>query len=268
MRIECANPNCDNIAHPVKEKFGLSESGLKKRDRWFCSRKCYIDTRADVFIDAKKDGIKRTVRRVKIGLLLLKNNLIDKDTLGTALEEQQRSGKRLGELLVETGKITRKELKSVLSMQAGVAPVSLDPHLTVKLKDVISFKIVREFRFVCFKFDEQEKVISVALYDLELLSCLEEIFEDIYHGYLVKFYLDDKEKILTILHNNYPPELWPHASTHLNGREDVHQETLVYKMVGFLTAGGAEEVKIGHLEGKVRITSKIEGLNVEIEISR
>jgi type IV pilus assembly protein PilB len=268
MRIECANPNCFNIAHPVKEKLGLSESGLKKGDLWFCSRKCYVDTRADFYIETKKDRIRRTVRRVKVGLLLLKKSLIDKDTLGAALEEQERTGKRLGELLVDAGKITPKELKSILSVQAGVAPVSLDPRLSIKLKDVIPFRMIREFHFVCFKFDEHEKTISIALYDLELQPCVEEIFDDIYHGYLVKFYLDDKEKILAVLHNNYSSEIWSPAQADNNDNEDIKRETLVYKMVDFLTSCGAEEVKIGHLDGQVRITSKIDGMNVEIEISQ
>lgn len=270
MRIECANPDCGNTAHPLKLKLGFVSPGENWDGLWFCSHKCYFEVRADQFITNKRDGLRKTVRRVKLGLLLLKQNLIDKETLGMALEEQGRSSKKLGELLVDTGKLTLRELKSVLSMQAGVAPVSLDPGLTVKLKEEIPFKLIREFHFVCFKYDTVEKIIAVALYDIELLQCIEDIFSEMYPGFLIKLYLDDKEKILSILSNNFPNETFSYLpSSFAPVRMDTQVEKLVYKVVDFLNSNFAGEITIDQHPGtnSVRISSKIDGVDLHIDIS-
>ncbi len=268
MKVECGNPNCSNTMHPVKLKLGIAGSGEKWNDLWFCSHKCYFDVRADLFIEAKRDGLKKLVRRVKLGLLLLKKNLIDKETLSMALEEQTRSRKRLGELLVEKEKITTRELKAVLALQAGVAPVSLDHGLVVKLKRDIPFKLIREFRFVCFKFDRVERTISVALYDIEMLPSLEEIFSEVYPGYLVKFYLDDKQNILDILTQNYPEEKFPSRPVAVSF-EDKQVEVLVYKIVDFLHHNNSGDIKIDQLPETdiIRITSKVDDLFLDIEVS-
>ena len=270
MRIECANPDCVNIAHPIKLKLGVVPPGKKWNGLWFCSQKCYFEVRADQFIANKRDGLKKTVRRVKLGLLLLKQNLIDKETLSIALDEQSHSSKKLGEILVNTGKLTYRDLKSILSMQAGVAPISLDPTLTVKLKDEIPFKLIREFHFICFKYDTVEKIIAVALYDIELMHCIEEIFNEMYPGFLIRLYLDDKEKILSILSNNFPKETFSYLpSTFSSVGMDSKIEKMVYKVVDFLNINFAGEINIDQQPetGSVRISSKINDVDVYIDIS-
>jgi len=58
----------------------------------------------------------------RLGSLLLDERLIDPDQLALAFEEQERSGKRLGEIVLEKGWIDRDDLYS----QAGVAPDAID----------------------------------------------------------------------------------------------------------------------------------------------
>jgi hypothetical protein len=268
MQVECANPNCCHTVHSLKLRLGITGPGEKRGDQWFCSRKCYFDVLADQFIAAKRDRVKKTVRRVKLGLLLLKNNLITKETLSMALEQQANSPKKLGEILVDTGKISARELKSALSVQAGVAPVSLDAHLKVRLKDEIPFKLIREFHFVCFRYDGEQKTMANAIYDLELLPVLEEIFAEMYPGFLIKFYLDDKEKLLTILSGNYPQEKLTEQPVPLyTGEKGTKLEKFVYRVVDFLNTISAEDITIDQQADSIRITSKINNLDVDIKIS-
>ena len=174
MKMTCANPECVKTIHSLWQRLGLPGSGEIRQDKWFCSRKCYSSWLADQFIEDKRCGLKRTVRQVKLGMLLLKNNFITQEQLTLALEEKSRSGKRLGEILIQAGYITEEELKAVLSMQAGVAPILLDPQVKVKLKEEIPFKIINEFHVVVFDFDLESKTILSAVYDMDYLSSLEE----------------------------------------------------------------------------------------------
>ena len=63
----------------------------------------------------------------RLGEILVKNNLIDRDQLARALEEQKLSGgqARLGSILVKQNVITEQNLTSFLSKQYGVPTVNL-----------------------------------------------------------------------------------------------------------------------------------------------
>ena len=52
-----------------------------------------------------------------LGALLLRDGLVDEPALQAALDEQRGSGKRLGEVLVETGVVTRTQIARVLAEQ-------------------------------------------------------------------------------------------------------------------------------------------------------
>lgn len=62
----------------------------------------------------------------KIGEILLKANLITNDQLHQALQEQKRTGERLGSLLVKMGFLAEEEILSCLSKQFGVPAIDLE----------------------------------------------------------------------------------------------------------------------------------------------
>ena len=62
----------------------------------------------------------------KIGEILLKANLITNDQLQQALQEQKRSGERLGSLLVKMGFLAEEDILSCLSKQFGVPAIDLE----------------------------------------------------------------------------------------------------------------------------------------------
>src|SRR5512140_839374 len=63
----------------------------------------------------------------RLGELLVRNNLITKDQLTKALEEQKDSGGqlRLGTILIKEGVISEPDLTSFLSKQYGVPSINL-----------------------------------------------------------------------------------------------------------------------------------------------
>ena len=76
----------------------------------------------------------------RLGSLLLDERLIDPDQLALAFEEQERSGKRLGEIVVEKGWIDRDDLYTMLARQAGLpycdlAETPADPDVCTLLQE-------------------------------------------------------------------------------------------------------------------------------------
>lgn len=274
MKINCANPGCTNTVGSLSVKLGFPGSGESRDGMWFCSHKCYSSFAADNYIEEKRCGMGKAVRRLKLGMLLLKNNFIEPEQLRTALQEKNAAGslKKLGEILVEAGHITQKELKSVLSMQAGVAPINLDTNLKIRLKDLLPLKIVETFHFVVFNLDEENKTLFIAVYDMDYITCLEDYFIKIFPGYLVKFYLEDREKILTILTKNYPGKTF---SVPVAGDKKAlwdprkHElEQQVMECVDFMSAftnGG--EIKLDNLEDAIWLKGKRGDLAIDIYLT-
>ena len=64
--------------------------------------------------------------RSRFGDILVKQEVISPDQLKTAIEEQKRTGKRLGETLLRLGYISQYELVAFLSKQYGVPAINLD----------------------------------------------------------------------------------------------------------------------------------------------
>jgi type IV pilus assembly protein PilB len=61
-----------------------------------------------------------------LGTLLLRDGLVDEDDLEAALVDQRSSGKRLGEVLVERGAVTRTQVARVLAEQHELPFIELD----------------------------------------------------------------------------------------------------------------------------------------------
>jgi len=64
-----------------------------------------------------------------IGEMLVKSGIINQKQLDEALERQQREHKRLGEILIDLGYISGKELIWILSEQADIPFVELKPEM-------------------------------------------------------------------------------------------------------------------------------------------
>ena len=273
MKIICANPECAKTIRTLSVKLGLPGAGEKRDDQWFCSDKCYRSYLADQYIEDKRCGLKKTIRQVKLGMILVKNHFITPKQLARALEEGSSSPKRLGEILVEAGHITEKELKAVLSMQAGVAPVILGPQTKIKLKDEIPFKMINEFHMVIFDFDLESKVILAAVYEMDYIACLQEYFSKIYPGYLIKFYLEGKEKILNILKYNYPGKtLRLDTAARLAGTEQGFEDTqldkAVMRLMELLSGFSENEVKIDNLGNAVWLKSESKDFKIDVYLTR
>ncbi len=276
MKIICANPECAKTVRTLTVKLGLPGAGQKKDNQWFCSNSCYRSYLADQYIEDKRCGLKKTVPQVKLGMILLKNHFITQKQLNLALAEKSHSSKRLGEILVDGGYITEKELKAVLSMQAGVAPIILEPQTKVKRKDEIPFKMINEFHMVIFDFDLESKVILIAVYEMDYITCLQEYFSKVYPGYLIKFYLEDREKILTILSKNYPGKPLRIDAVGIStgkqeGVEDYELDKAVMKLVELLNAfsgNNMNNVKIDNLDNAVWLKSETQDFKIDIYMTR
>ena len=67
-------------------------------------------------------------QKIRIGDLLVKNNVISSEQLQSAVERQKQTGERLGRALIELGFVKEDQFLSYLSQQLQIPYVDLRRH--------------------------------------------------------------------------------------------------------------------------------------------
>ncbi len=91
-------------------------------------------------------------KKVRIGDLLIANNVITEEQLATALAEQKKSGRKLGRVLVENGFITEDQLLGTLAKQLNIPYIDLSRyHYVPEVVRLIPEAHARRFRAITLK---------------------------------------------------------------------------------------------------------------------
>jgi type IV pilus assembly protein PilB len=111
---------------------------------------------------------------MKLGALLIKENLINEEQLDAALKEQEEHGGRLGTNLVKLGFVSEKELVSVLSKQHNVPGVDLntveiDPDVITLIPSTVATK------FEVIPISRTGKMLTVAMVNPDDIFAIEDI---------------------------------------------------------------------------------------------
>jgi type IV pilus assembly protein PilB len=86
---------------------------------------------------------------LKIGEFLVRSNLINRDQLDKALEEQKQTGGRVGEHLIRLGFVTEEDILDCLSQQYGVPSINLR-HFEIdeSIIRLIPADVARKYQFI------------------------------------------------------------------------------------------------------------------------
>ncbi|MBC7963088.1 MAG: type IV-A pilus assembly ATPase PilB [Steroidobacteraceae bacterium] len=112
----------------------------------------------------------------RLGEILVKNNLISREQLDQALEEQKLSGNqtRLGSILIKQNLLTEENLTSFLSRQYGVPSVNLaDYEIDPVVIKIIPPEVVQKYQLV--PVNRAGATLIVAVSDPSNLFALEDI---------------------------------------------------------------------------------------------
>ena len=112
----------------------------------------------------------------RLGEILVKNNLITRDQLGVALQEQKLSGNqvRLGSILIGQKLLTEEQLTSFLSKQYGVPSVNLaDYEIEANVIKIIPPEVVQKYQLL--PVNRAGATLIVAVSDPSNLFAIEDI---------------------------------------------------------------------------------------------
>ncbi|MDX1698090.1 MAG: hypothetical protein R3308_07365, partial [Thiohalobacterales bacterium] len=90
--------------------------------------------------------------RIRLGDLLIEHRLISQSQLESALEEQKKSGRRLGRVLIDMGYVDEESMLKVLSEQLKIPYVDLSMfELNPRLVQLLPETDARRYRALVLK---------------------------------------------------------------------------------------------------------------------
>jgi len=112
--------------------------------------------------------------KVRLGDLLVQQKLISQDQLKFALEQQKRSGRKLGRLLVDNAFVTEEHISEALGKQLNIPYINLKYYnINIELVRLLQESQARRFRAMVL--EERNGMLLVGMADPTDLSAFDEI---------------------------------------------------------------------------------------------
>lgn len=105
--------------------------------------------------------------RMRLGDILIKQNVLTEEQLKQALELQKGSGKKIGEVLVDSGMITEEMIVRALQMQLGLKVVHLSGVVIPKeVRNLVSVSLLKKYQCIPFELDPYNaNILHLAMAD-------------------------------------------------------------------------------------------------------
>ncbi|HQL64258.1 MAG TPA: ATPase, T2SS/T4P/T4SS family, partial [bacterium] len=142
--------------------------------------------------------------RKLLGEMLIEAGLITEKELDEALKEQAKSGGFLGRILVEKGYVSEKDLKKILSTQSGIEMIDLK-NTPIDKNAISAFPsaLAKTYNVLPIKLDKN--LLTLAVGDTLSLNIQDDI--SFILGYKIKMVLADEEDIKENINVYYGSEM-------------------------------------------------------------
>ena len=213
--------------------------------------------------------------RMRLGDLLIKQNVLTEEELKKALELQKGSGKKIGEVLVDNGFITEEMIVRALQMQLGLKVVQLaGVTIPKEVRGMVSVDLLKKYTCIPFELDPYNaNILHLAMADPMDMTAIDDI--SIVTNLQVEPYIATTRDIRTAIDRWYgASETLDAARRFTQEREQLRGNTgeepgadvsdapivqLVRSLLEQAIRQRASDVHIEALESKVRVRYRIDG---------
>ena len=109
--------------------------------------------------------------RLKLGTMLVRTGLLTEEQLHEALAEKAESGRRLGEIIVDRGWVSSRDLARALAEQHEVEFVDLvDTNIDAAAADLLPERLARRYRAVPVRFLAEDSVLVAVADPTDVLT--------------------------------------------------------------------------------------------------
>ena len=213
---------------------------------------------------------------MRLGDLLIKQNVLTEDELKKALELQKGSGKKIGEVLVDNGFITEDMIVRALQMQLGLKVVQLTGVTIPKeVRNLVSVDLLKKYTCIPFELDPYNaNILHLAMADPMDMAAIDDI--SIVTNLQIEPYIATTRDILAAIDRCYgasetldAARRFTQERAQLRGNMDETEINadvsdapivqLVRSLVEQAVRQRASDIHIEALESKVRVRYRIDG---------
>ena len=218
----------------------------------------------------------RRRNRLRLGDLLIQQNVLTKEQLEQALQMQKGTNKKIGEILVEKGFITEEMISRALEAQMGLKTVQLR-GLTVpgEIKSLIDGKLLKKYTVFPFEVDPYNaNILHLAMADPLDMEAIDDIA--IVTNMQIEPYIAMRREIRSAIDRNYGEAENIEAVNRFareraqlrgsvavaaddSGIDDAPIVQLVRSILEQAVRQRASDIHIEALENKVRVRYRIDG---------
>ena len=214
--------------------------------------------------------------RMRLGDLLIKQNVLTEDELKKALELQKGSGKKIGEVLVDNGFITEDMIVRALQMQLGLKVVQLTGVTIPKeVRNLVSVDLLKKYTCIPFELDPYNaNILHLAMADPMDMAAIDDI--SIVTNLQIEPYIATTRDILAAIDKCYGASETLDAARRFTqeraqlrgGASEDDSDTdvsdapivqLVRSLIEQAIRQRASDIHIEALENKVRVRYRIDG---------
>lgn len=213
--------------------------------------------------------------RMRLGDLLIEQNVLTEEELKKALELQKGSGKKIGEVLVDNGFITEEMIVRALQMQLGLKVVQLaGVTIPKEVRGLVSVDLLKKYTCIPFELDPYNaNILHLAMADPMDMMAIDDI--SIVTNLQMEPYIATTRDIRTAIDRWYgASETLDAARRFTKEREQLRVNTgeetgadvsdapivqLVRSLLEQAIRQRASDVHIEALESKVRVRYRIDG---------
>lgn len=214
--------------------------------------------------------------RMRLGDLLIKQDVLTEENLKKALELQKGTDKKIGEVLVENGFITEEMIARALQTQLGLKIIQLTGITIPKeVRNLVSVNLLKKYQCIPFELDPYNaNILHLAMADPMDMAAIDDI--SIVTNLQVEPYIATPRDILTAIDHCYGASETMDAARRftrereqLRGNaEDTIEEAdvsdapivqLVRSLIEQAVRQRASDIHIEALESKVRVRYRIDG---------
>lgn len=176
--------------------------------------------------------------KVRLGDILLQQKLISTDDLARALEEQKRTGRKLGRIFVDGGYVTEIQICTALANLLTIPYIDLD-RFNTKTEVVSKLPEAQARRFRCAVLEDRNDTYLVGMADPTDLFSYDEIVRLL--GKNIDVAVVQEHSLLQLIDNNYRRTA-AISSLALELGEDLGDSTIDFTALG--TGKGAEDAPV------------------------
>jgi len=103
--------------------------------------------------------------RQRLGELLIENGLVSQKDVEDALRLQVTGNRRLGTILVKIGCISDEQLLDVLSKQQGVSRMKIEAEFDPEVRRILPKYLCQKYSVMPLLLEEKKKILRVAMVD-------------------------------------------------------------------------------------------------------